>query len=173
MSAASADALGDAYTKLRALIGTEGPTTRARVRGRDFARFARAADDANPIYVDDEAARAAGYPAAVAPPVFLSSVQEWGVGLPQREMRPDGTGSERTGWLPLDGLRLMGGGQDLELHKPAFDGDELVITCRLDDVTLKNGRSGPLLLLALTTTYRDAAGEAVVTCRETPIVRGA
>lgn len=161
------------YERLRALIGTVGPEAKVRVDRRDFARFAIAADDLNPIYFDDAAARAAGYEEAIAPPVFVSSVQEWGAGLPQHELRPDGTGSERTSWLPLDGLRLMGGGQDLELHRPVSDGTELSISCRLDDVTLKQGRSGPLLILSLTTTYRDEHGEPVVTCRETPLARGA
>ena len=82
-----------------------------------------------------------------------------------------GTGSERTGWLPLDGLRLMGGGQDLDLHEPVPDGTELIVTCVLEDVVIKHGRSGPFLLLSLVTTYRKPDGTVVVTCRETPIAR--
>ncbi|GAA4236187.1 hypothetical protein GCM10022254_45200 [Actinomadura meridiana] len=164
-------ALAEAYERLRPLIGTSGPPTRGHVDRRDFARFALAAGDPNPIYQDDVAAQGAGHPAAIAPPVFVSSVQEWGIGKPMAGLRADGTGSERTGWLPLDGLRLMGGGQDLELHEPVLDGTELTITCVLEDVVLKHGRSGPFLLLSLVTTYRKPDGTVVVTCRENPIAR--
>ncbi|WP_067464369.1 FAS1-like dehydratase domain-containing protein [Actinomadura macra] len=150
-----------AYERLRAMIGTSGPPTSGRVDRRDFVRFALAADDPNPIRQD------------IAPPIFVSSVQEWGTGKPMAALRADGTGSERTGWLPLDGLRLMGGGQDLDLHEPVLDGTELTISCTLEDVSLKQGRSGAFLLLSLVTTYRKPDGTAVVTCRETPIARAA
>lgn len=164
-------ALAERCEQLRALVGRSGPTTHGRVERRDCVRFALAVDDPDPVYRDDDAARAAGYPAAIAPPLFVSSVQEWGAGLPSRELRHDGTGSERTGWLPLDGLRLMGGGQDLEFHRPVVTGTGVTITTRLDDVQLKHGRSGPLIVMTLTTVYRDEDGEPLVTCRETPLAR--
>jgi hypothetical protein len=68
-------------------------------------------------------------------------------------------------------MRIMGGGQDLELHAPVTDGTRVSMELRLDGVELKQGRSGDLLLIKVTQIYRDAAGRPLVTCRETFIAR--
>ncbi len=157
--------------KLAELIGTRGPEIRAHVRGRDFQRFAIAADDLNPIYFEDDAARQAGYPSAVAPPLFLSGTIDWGSGASLRELRADGTGGDRSSWLPLEGFRLMGGGQDLELRRPVVDGIELSASSVLESVERKEGRSGAFLLLVLVTTYAESDREPLVVCRDALIVR--
>jgi hypothetical protein len=108
---------------------------------------------------------------AAAPELMLSSVLEWGAGPPLTRLREDGTGVGREGWLPLAGLRLMGGGQELELHRPVPVGQEFVAEPELTAATLKPGRTGALLLLTITTEYRGAGGEPLVTCRETLIGR--
>jgi acyl dehydratase len=157
--------------ELAGLIGTRGPEVRASVRARDFQRFAIAAGDLNPIYFEDVAAKAAGYPSAVGPPVFVSGTMDWGHGPSLGELRSDGTGADRSSFLPLEGFRLMGGGQDLELRAPVVDGAELTVFSVLESVERKEGRSGAFLLLGLATTYADASGELLVLCRDTLIVR--
>lgn len=157
--------------ELAGLVGTRGPEVRASVRARDFQRFAIAAGDLNPIYFDDNAARRAGYPAVVAPPAFVSGTMDWGHGPSLAELRADGTGADRSSWLPLEGFRLMGGGQDLELSAPVVDGTELVVSSVLESVERKEGRSGAFLLLGLATTYGDVSGEPLVLSRDTLIVR--
>lgn len=169
---ASAEAgVGALRRALLAFVGTHGPETRARVWSRDFRRFAIAVDDLDPIYFDDDAARAAGYPASVAPPVFLSATMDFGHGPALANLRPDGTGADRTSWLPLEGFRLMGGGQDLAFHRPVLEGTEVRVRSTLESVTEKEGRSGSFLLLGLKTIYRDENGEALVECEDTIIVR--
>ena len=169
---ASADSrLGALRGALLDLVGTHGPETGGRVWSRDFRRFAIAVDDLDPIYFDDDAAVAAGYPASVAPPVFLSATMDFGHGPALASLRPDGTGADRTSWLPLEGFRLMGGGQDLAFHRPVLDGTEVRVRSTLESVTEKEGRSGPFLLLGLRTTYRDEHGRPLVECDDTIIVR--
>jgi acyl dehydratase len=168
----SADSgLGALREALLALVGTHGPETQGRVWSRDFRRFAIAVDDLDPIYFDDDAARAAGYPASVAPPVFLSATMDFGHGPALANLRPDGTGADRTSWLPLEGFRLMGGGQDLAFHRPVLDGTEVRVRSTLESVAEKEGRSGPFLLLGLRTTYRDGSDQPLVECDDTIIVR--
>jgi acyl dehydratase len=163
--------IADAAAALEAMIGRRGPELRGSVCARDIARFAVASGEDSPIYTSAEAARAAGYEGIPCPPLLLSSVIEWGAGPPLAELRDDGTGVGREGWLPLAGLRLMGGGQDLELHRPVLAGTDFLATPELVAVERKRGGGGELILLTIETVYMTSDGERLVTCRETLIAR--
>ncbi|MEN3284562.1 MAG: hypothetical protein V7607_5702 [Solirubrobacteraceae bacterium] len=149
---------------LRALVGASGPRLEGVVSRRDAARFALAAGDTG----DDDS-----YTRAHAHPLMLSSTLEWGAGLPAAELREDGTGAGREGWLPLDGLRLMGGGQDLTFHAPVPVDGAFTAEQTLEAVEHKRGSSGELLLLTIATEFRDEHGVLLTTCRETFIARAA
>jgi hydroxyacyl-ACP dehydratase HTD2-like protein with hotdog domain len=125
------------------------------ITARDFQRFAVAAGDT---------------PGDVAPPLFLSSVLGWGAGPAGDALSPDGTGDEKAG-LPLDGLRLMGAGQDLDFHHPVRDGMRVVRDTSVEDVTLKQGGSGPFLIVTMLREFSDDSGTPLVTCRDTLIAR--
>jgi hypothetical protein len=147
-----------AHERLAAMVGHEGPEVRGRIDARDAARFAVAAGD------DDLA--------GTVPPLMLSSTLEWGAGPPLGDLREDGTGVGREGWLPLEGLRLMGGGQDLEFHDDLGLGEEFTARSVLESAVLKEGGAGAMVLLVIATTFRAAADDrAVLTCRETLIGR--
>ena len=152
------------------MIGRSGPPIHGTVTARDIHRFAIACGDDDPAYRSSEAAHAAGFAAIPAPPMMLTSTIEWGAGPPLDELRQDGSGVGRESWLPLEGMRLMGGGQDVTFHADVLAETEFVGEVVLEDVQRKDGRS-PLLLLTITTEYRTATGEALATCRETLIAR--
>jgi hypothetical protein len=156
-------ALEDVAERLRALVGTSGAELSGTVTARDFQRFAIAAGDQDPRWFDTAA--------PVAPPMFLPAMIEWGTGPPLAGLRADGTGADRDAWLPLDGLRLMGGGQELELGDEVTDGTTFTARPTLEDVTLREGRSGPLLLLRLRTEFRTPEGRLLVTSTETILAR--
>jgi hypothetical protein len=149
--------LTDAHAELTELVGRRGPVVRGEVTRTIVERFATAAADTGGD--------------GTAPELMLSSILEWGAGPPLAGLREDGTGVGREGWLPLDGLRLMGGGQDLALHAPVADGLAFEAEPALTSVTLKSGRGGDFLLLVITTEFRGPGGEPLVTCRETLIGR--
>jgi acyl dehydratase len=138
---------------------------------REFQRFAVASDDHNPLFFDDTVARACGYPAVVAPPLYLSSVMGWEAGPPQEALRLDGTPAADATALAIEGLRLMGAGQELEFHRPATDGTAVVMEFSVSSVELKQGRSGALLVIEVQKKYLDGAGLPLVTCRENFIAR--
>lgn len=163
--------IDDVQAELEALIGREGPSLTGTVLARDIERFAIASGDESPVYADEQAARQAGYDGIPAPPLMLTSVLEWGAGPPLEEYRTDGTGVGRESWLPLDGLRLMGGGQDLLFHAPVLAGDEFVAQPSLESVTLKEGGAGSMVLMVIKTEFRTHDGQDLVTCRETLIAR--
>ncbi len=147
------------HARLLELVGTSGSEISGRADRRDFARFALACGEEDP--------------GDVAPPMFLPSIIEWGAGPPLRELREDGTGAAHDDFLPLDGLRMMGGGQDLELGDDIVHGTEFTARPTLEDATLRQGRSGPLLLIRVRTEYRATDGRLLLTSRETLIARDA
>ncbi|MBS1675901.1 MAG: MaoC family dehydratase N-terminal domain-containing protein [Actinobacteria bacterium] len=163
--------LAGAAERLEALVGRSGPPIHGVVERRDVERFARASGERSPIYFDEAAAAAAGHAGVPAPPLFLSAMINWDAGPALEELRPDGTGVDRERWLPLDGLRLMGGGQELELHRPVLAGQAFRALPTLESVTAKSGSSGALIVLVIRTEFRDDDEGLLLTCRESVIGR--
>ncbi|MFC4054206.1 MaoC family dehydratase N-terminal domain-containing protein [Actinomadura syzygii] len=164
-------ALDDVCERVRERVGTVSRESLGRISATEFQRFAVAAGETDPVYFDDDAARAAGYPGAIAPPLFLSSVLGWGAGDSDADLRPDGAATGDAAGLPLGGLRLMGAGQDIEVHAPVHDGVRLVRETSVEDVTLKEGRSGPFLIVTILREFRDESGTPLLTSRENFIAR--
>jgi hypothetical protein len=160
LAAMTATTLDSHYEALLALVGTRGWRLEGVVSRRDAERFALAAGDA-----DLDGSR--------VHPLQLSSTMEWGSGLSASQLREDGTGAGREGWLPIDGLRLMGGGQDLTFHQPVPVGAAFIAEQTLEAVERKRGTSGDLLLLTIATDFRDEEGTLLTSCRETFIARPA
>jgi acyl dehydratase len=166
----NARSIDDAERDLLAMIGRHGPPVAGCVTARDIHRFAVACGDEDPVYSSEEAARDAGFAGIPAPPLMLTGTLEWGAGPPLTGLRVDGSGVGRESWLPLDGLRLMGGGQDVTFHGDVLAGTSFAGDVVLEAVQRKDG-SSPLLLLTITTEYRTVGGEPLATCRETLIAR--
>jgi acyl dehydratase len=146
------------------------------IRALDFQRYAVVVGDLNPIYFDDAAARSAGYPGIVAPPNFLTSIIEWGLGPLESEMREDGNhrdgiAQKLVGVAPerLQGLRMMGGGNEITFGKPVRPGDVVTLTRRLIGIEERQSRMGVLVFFVHESTYTNQHGELLAICRETNI----
>jgi acyl dehydratase len=153
----------------KAMIGqvTAGPTT-ALVTARETQRYAQAVDDLNPVYFDEEAARAAGYRTLVAPPTYVefAVVEGRAVG----DMREDGLfRGASSGGLGLK--RVMFGGQEWEFLAPVHVGDTVTATQRLSDIAEKEGSKGPFVLVTWETTYTDQSGTVLARARQQGISR--
>ena len=146
---------------------TAGPAT-ALITARDSQRYAQAVDDLNPVYFDEEAARAAGHRTLVVPPTFLeyAVVEGGGVG----DLRPDGlfTNPSRPN-LALN--RVMFGGQEWEFLAPTYAGDTITAVEHLADIVEKEGSRGPFALVTWETTYTDQDGNVVARARRQGISR--
>lgn len=147
----------------RKLVGVMHPRDLGRIERRDLERFsvAAGAGPAGPV----------GDQPLVAHPLFLTAVLGWGSGPAHDELRPDGTEILDIDAIPLSGLRLMGGGQDLEFHADVTEGMTVRSEFSLECVEVKEGRSGSLLLLHVLRQYWDDQGTLLVTCRETLMAR--
>lgn len=163
------------------MISDQAKAMIGRVTGRgsgvaylkEAQRWAAAANDRNPLYFDDEAAKAAGYRGVIIPPLFITQVTQGVSDL--ATLRPDGIpGAAPPPPAGQDGDsagaganlgRMMFGGEEIELFGAVYPGDELVSESRFQSIEEKKGRSGPFLLITHETTYTNQHGEVVAKSR--------
>jgi len=139
-------------------IGRSYPPTRPYEVGREKIReFALAIGDANPVYVDPAAARAAGYPDVIAPPTFaivvsLSASQQVAVD-------PE---------LGLDWPRGVHGDQRFVSSRPVRAGDRLTVVVHVDNIKSMAGSD----ILTTRGEVSTVDGEHVCTSYSTLVARG-
>jgi acyl dehydratase len=119
-------------------------------------RFVHAIGDANPIYVDEAAARQAGHERIPAPPTFAVALR---------------ANDPREG-MDLDWRKLLHGEQEFTYDRPLYAGDRVTVVGRVAEAYVKSGKSGDLDMLVLETVATDAAsGERVFRARSLVVVR--
>lgn len=140
------------------LQGREFAPTAPYLVGREKVReFSRAVFATNPINLDPDAARAAGYADVVAPPTFPVVVQEHT--LAQLLAEPD---------AGIDFSRVVHGDQRFTYSRPIVAGDELTATLTVSSVKTLGGNS----MVTADSVITDASGAHVVTAISTLVVRG-
>ncbi|MBI2059024.1 MAG: MaoC family dehydratase N-terminal domain-containing protein [Nitrospirae bacterium] len=144
----------------KSLIGIEGTPVDFEVEKGAIRRFAEALGDLNPIYLDEAAARKAGFASVVAPPTFATTMNE--AAKPLREK------------LPLDFRRILHGGMEFEYFAPLTAGMTVSCTARLADVYEKSGGSGKMEFYVIEIIGKDSATEKpVFASRSTVIMKEA
>ncbi len=120
--------------------------------------------DDNPIYRDDEAARAAGYPGVVAPPTLVVETNQYMDG------EPDEAGYIGHSWgIEVPGTRAIRGGHDYEFHKPLQPDHIITARWTVAGVEEKAGSQGALLIVTSQARYENQHGELLATNIETLI----
>lgn len=151
---------------LRSWIGREMTYTAPEELGRAAIRyFAIAIGDENPLYTDDEYARAAGHPSVIAPPTLVCETNQYMSG------RPDADGYIGHLWgLPLEGHRVIRGGNEYEFHRAVLPGDRITARWRIADIQERtSSRGGSMLIVVSEIRYTDQSGDLLATNRETTI----
>ena len=155
--------------EVRAWIGKEVVYTAPEPLGRAAIRyFAQAIGDDSPIYVDDDAGRAAGYDGVVAPPTLICETNQYVGGA----RGPDGLLGH---WwdIPVDGARPVRGGNEYTFHQPVRPDDIVTATWRITDISERDGSEGvPLLFVRSEATYTNQRGDLLAINVETIIYRG-
>jgi acyl dehydratase len=126
--------------------------------GREKIReYAHAVGETNPLHLDVDAARAAGYADVVAPPMFAAvySVPSLGPSL----FDPD---------IELNIMMMVHGSQEFEWGEPVVAGDEISTRASVKDISERDGR-GYYVFESVSTNQR---GEQVCRGTWTNIVRG-
>ena len=144
----------------RAFVGRSYPADGTfEVAREHIRRFAEAIGDANPAYLDPEAAKALGHPDVIAPPTFLTTV---GLSL------PDGNGPISDPALGLDLARVVHGEQRYVHHRPVRPGDVLTATTTVVDIR----DAGANELMTTQTEIVTTEGEPVCTAHNVVVSRG-
>jgi acyl dehydratase len=140
------------------LQGRVFPSTSPYLVGREKVReFARAVFATNPINLDPDAARAAGYDDVVAPATFAVVVQE--ETLAQLLADPESG---------IDFSRVVHGDQRFTSTRPIVAGDLLTATLTVASVKTLGAHS----MVTAESAITDASGDHVVTAVSTLVVRG-
>ncbi len=110
-------AIGKAYPPVSYAVGRE------KIR-----EFAAAVSETNPLYFDLDAARAAGYPDVVAPPMF--AVVYAGRAVTPALFDPE---------VGIDFPRMLHGGQEFRWGPLVVAGDEISTTASVKDILERGG----------------------------------
>jgi acyl dehydratase len=146
----------------RKFIGHMSQPREADVEKGQLRFFAKAIGETDPIYFDEEAARAAGHPALPAPPTFLFSLH---LGAPAST----GDLFDAENGLGIDMRRVLHGEQRFTYHRPIYAGDRITLTTATTDVYDKKG--GALEFVIQKTEGTNAAGELCAEMQVVTVVR--
>ncbi len=139
-------------------IGKRYPPVTYAVGREKIREYASAVGETHPLHHDVEAARAAGYPDLVAPPMFA-------VVYASRAMMPAIFDPE----VGIDFARMVHGGQEFTWGPLVVAGDEITTTA-----TFAEQRSGGgMEFFTFETVSENRDGETVCTGQWTNIVRSA
>ena len=140
----------------RSLYGKEHEAGPFEVTQEMIQAFSRSIREANPLYTDEAAARAAGYRSLVAPPT-LCTVFVRRVSLPDIRLK-------------FGRLRFHAG-QRVQPRAPIVAGDFLTASSHLKEVYPKTGRSGTMVFIVWETTFRNQDEVVVADVQESFAVR--
>jgi acyl dehydratase len=126
--------------------------------GREKVReYANAVGETNPVHLDVEAARAAGFADVVAPPMFA-------VVYSAPAMAPAVLDPE----VGINLAMMVHGGQEFVWDQPVVAGDEITTTASVKDISERDGKG--FYVFETVSTNQD--GDTVATGTWTNIVRG-
>jgi acyl dehydratase len=140
------DAIGKSYPPLVYAVGRE------KIR-----EFAVAVGETNPLHLELEVARAAGYDDLVAPPMF--AVVYAGASVTPALFDPE---------VGIVFAMLVHGRQEFRWERVVVAGEEITTTTTVKDISLRSG----LGFYVFETVSQDQGGEIVCTGVWTNIVRG-
>jgi acyl dehydratase len=138
-------------------VGKSYAPTLYAVGREKIKEYARAVGETNPVHLDVEAARAAGYADVVAPPMFAVVYSSPSVGPPIFD--PE---------IELNFAMMVHGGQEFEWGPIVVAGDEITTTASVKDIREADGL-GYYVFESVSTNQR---GEQVCRGTWTNIVRG-
>uniref|UniRef100_UPI0035C9B14E MaoC family dehydratase N-terminal domain-containing protein n=1 Tax=uncultured Sphingomonas sp. TaxID=158754 RepID=UPI0035C9B14E len=124
--------------------------------------FAKATGETDPIYFDENAARAAGHPSLPAPPTYLFSLA---LSAPARR----GDVFDAENGIGVELAKVLHGEQSFTYHRPIYAGDRLTLTTTTSDLYAK--KNGALEFIVQDTAAVNDAGETCAEMRMVTVVR--
>ena len=139
-------------------IGKTYPPTTYAVGREKIREYAAAVGETNPLHLDLDAAKAAGYADLVAPPMFA-------VVYAARSVGPAVLDPE----VGIDFARMVHGGQEFSWGPIVVAGDEITTTTTVKEISER----GEMAFYVFESSSKNQRGETVCTGTWTNIVRGA
>ena len=139
-------------------IGHELPPYQVDVEKGRLRFFAKATGQDDPVYTDEDSARAAGHPGLPVPPTFFFCL----------EMESPNPAAVRE-LLGIDYRRLLHGEQGFTFHRMAYAGDTLSFQQRIEDIYDK--KNGALEFVVRKTSVSNQRGEPVADLRCVSVIR--
>ena len=112
------------------IIGKEYPSIAYKVSKRRLIAFAKATEEVNPIYYDEQIAKENGFTTIIAPPTFLTVIA----------MQQDNPYE----YLDKINVRLssvLHAGQQYTYYHPVYAGDEIRMKNKIEDIYYKKNGS--------------------------------
>lgn len=148
---------------LKQYIGKVDPPHIREVEKGAIRRYADAVGDDNPLYSDEEYARKSRYGCIIAPPGFFGWAKK--------------TISSSEGLVGLIGAMIeagyagiLDGGMAYDFYLPVRVGDTLVVSPKVADITLKEGKT-KMMILRFEASYTNQNGDLVAKSYQTLIGR--
>jgi acyl dehydratase len=123
-------------------IGRKTPLRHLEIiSAADVRRYVDATGDANPLWLDDDFARAAGYRARLLPPTLVGWVP---FSFKEGTERANSDPSDLRRQLPLPSeyTNVRNAGSETEWVEPAYLGDQLATQSNILDITARPGKAG-------------------------------
>ena len=142
----------------KSLIGRSLGTATTEVEKGRLRFFAKAIGETNPVYSDEQAARAAGHRSLPVPPTFLTCLE--------------GDGRELLDTLKIlnfDLGRILHAEQEFSYHQMAYAGDRLTFEAKVADVYDK--KDGALQFVVMQTRVTNQQGEHIADIRSSLVQR--
>jgi len=141
---------------MRAKIGVESEPVPHEVDNTGCRQFARSVGYTDPVFFDEGYARTKGLRGIRAPYGFLGHP----IVVPGKP-----TAAHPATSLNIPYKRVLNGGTDIEYFQDVFAGDALTATSKISDLTEREGKMGPMLIISTETTFRNLDGEVVAVQR--------
>ena len=139
------------------LIGRRYPSFEYEVGREKVREYARAVGEENPLHLDPEAARTAGFSNVVAPPMFCVVYSAGAMG--PAVLDPE---------LAINLALMVHGSQQFEWAEPVIAGDTITTDVVVKDIYEKNG----MQFYVWESESKNQSGDTVVKGTWTNIVRG-
>lgn len=150
--------------ELKQHIGKIDPPHVREVERGAIRRYADAVGNDNPLYFDEEYASESRYGTIIAPPGFFG----WSM---QSVPSSEGIIGLMTAMINAGYYRILDGGMSYEFFLPVREGDIIIASPKVKDVTAKEGKSGTMMVCDFETTYLNQNGDLVAKAYQTLIGR--
>lgn len=128
--------------ELRAWIGRKTPLRPLEIiNAAGVRRYVDATGDANPLWLDDAFARAAGYRGRILPPILVGWVP-FSFKEGTERATTDPTDLRRQLPLPLEYTNVRNAGSETEWLQPAYLGERLSTQSSIVDIVARQGKAG-------------------------------